>query len=54
MSDDASVLRTVILPDFTPEQTAYLDRLQAAARHGTFDERVGGPYGIRRPRLRQD
>lgn len=54
MNDDASVLRTVTLPDFTPEQTAYLDRLQAAVRKGTFDERVGGPYRIRRPRLRQD
>jgi len=49
MNDDASVLRTVILPDFTPEQTAYLDRLQAAARQGTFNERVGGPYKMRRP-----
>jgi len=54
MNDDASVLRTVILPEFTPEQTMYLDRLQAAAQHGRFDERIGGPYRIRRPRLRQD
>jgi len=53
MNDDPQILRTVILPDFTPEQVAYLDRLQAAARHGTFSERVGGADRTLRSRLRR-
>lgn len=36
MSNDrtGTVLRTVTIPDFTPEQTAYLDDRMAAARGG--------------------
>lgn len=40
----SSVLRTVILPEFTPEQIAYLDERMAAARFRSNDDRlrIGG------------
>lgn len=41
MAEDqtGTVLRTVVIPDFTSEQTAYLDDRMAAARGGA-DRRI--------------
>jgi hypothetical protein len=55
MSQEASspVLRTVILPEFTPEQIAYLDERMAAARFRPKDDqqRIGGVQTLPRGRL---
>lgn len=52
-TEASPVLRTVVLPDFTPEQIAYLDERMAAGRFRPEHDRqrVGGPRTL--PRLRR-
>lgn len=51
-AEASPVLGTVILPDFTPEQIAYLDERMAAARFRPEDDRqrIGGRRTLPRPR----